>query len=113
MHAFHINSLAVNCDGETFLSADNLRINLWNAGISDKAFNVIDTKPPNMQDLQEVITVADFHPSSCQQFLFATSKGSIRLGDLREKAVLDNGTKLFASPPEATPGDKSFFRSAF
>jgi len=94
VHAFHINSLAVNSDGETFLSADNLRINLWNAAVSDKAFNVIDTKPPNMQDLQEVITVADFHPTSCQQFIYATSKGSIRLGDLRERAVLDHGTKV-------------------
>lgn len=29
-HAYHINSLSVNVDGETFISADDLRINLWN-----------------------------------------------------------------------------------
>jgi len=116
VHQFHINSLGVNVDGETFMSADNLRINLWNANDADRAFNIIDTKPANMQDLTEVITVADFHPTSCSQFLFATSKGVVRLGDLREQALLDKGTKVFATPPpnggaggSPTGGEKSFF----
>lgn len=115
VHAFHINSLAVNSDGETFLSADNLRINLWNAHIPDKAFNIIDTKPVNMQDLTEVITCADFHPSACNQFLYATSKGTVRLGDTRERAVLDHFSKIFAAAEPGTgaaspsSGDKSFF----
>jgi serine/threonine-protein phosphatase 2A regulatory subunit B len=38
-HAYHINSISMNSDGETFLSADDLRINLWNMGITDKAFS--------------------------------------------------------------------------
>lgn len=29
-HAYHINSLSFNNDGMTFLSADDLRINIWN-----------------------------------------------------------------------------------
>lgn len=114
VHAFHINSLAVTSDGETFMSADNLRINLWNANIPDKAFNIIDTKPANMQDLTEVITCADAHPSQCHTFLYATSKGTVRLGDTRERAVLDHFTKVFASADAAQPGqgnnqEKSFF----
>lgn len=114
VHAFHINSLAVNSDGETFLSADNLRINFWNASVPDKAFNVIDTKPANMQDLTEVITTADFHPKSCNEFLYATSKGTVRTGDTRERAVLDGFAKVFASAEipgaSAAPGqEKSFF----
>jgi len=28
-HAYHINSISVNADQETFLSADDLRINIW------------------------------------------------------------------------------------
>lgn len=28
-HAYHINSLALNSDDETFISADDLRINIW------------------------------------------------------------------------------------
>lgn len=30
VHAYHINSISLNSDGETFLSADDLRVNLWN-----------------------------------------------------------------------------------
>lgn len=53
----------------------------------------------------------------CNQFLYATSKGTVRLGDMRERAVLDSFTKVFAAAPDsATPTpsnqanqDKSFF----
>ena len=38
-HAYHINSISINSDGETFISADDLRINLWNLGISDQSFS--------------------------------------------------------------------------
>lgn len=38
-HAYHINSLSVNSDGETYISADDLRINLWNLGVSDQSFS--------------------------------------------------------------------------
>lgn len=38
-------------DGETYISADDLRINLWNLEISDQCFNILDMKPPNMEDL--------------------------------------------------------------
>jgi serine/threonine-protein phosphatase 2A regulatory subunit B len=38
-------------DGETFISADDLRINLWNLEISNQSFNIIDVKPTNMEDL--------------------------------------------------------------
>jgi serine/threonine-protein phosphatase 2A regulatory subunit B len=38
-HAYHINSLALNSDTETFISADDLRINLWKLENSDTAFS--------------------------------------------------------------------------
>lgn len=38
-HAYHINSISFNSDAETFLSADDLRINLWNLDISDQSFS--------------------------------------------------------------------------
>lgn len=38
-------------DGETFISADDLRINLWNLEISSQSFNIVDVKPTNMEDL--------------------------------------------------------------
>jgi serine/threonine-protein phosphatase 2A regulatory subunit B len=38
-HAYHINSLALNSDLETFISADDLRINCWRLGHSDTCFS--------------------------------------------------------------------------
>lgn len=53
-HTYHINSISVNSDQETFLSADDLRINLWNLEITEQSFNIVDIKPTNMEDLTEV-----------------------------------------------------------
>ena len=53
-HAYHINSIAINSDQETFISADDLRINLWNIEVTDQSFNMVDMKPANMEDLTEV-----------------------------------------------------------
>uniref|UniRef100_A0A2P2LHW9 Serine/threonine-protein phosphatase 2A 55 kDa regulatory subunit B n=1 Tax=Rhizophora mucronata TaxID=61149 RepID=A0A2P2LHW9_RHIMU len=50
-HDFNINSISNNSDGETFISADDLRINLWNLETSGQCFNIIDMKPSNMEDL--------------------------------------------------------------
>ena len=92
-HAYHINSLSVNSDGETYISADDLRINLWNIGISDKSFNIVDIKPVNMEELTEVITAAQFHPQHCNELVYSSSKGTIKLADMRESALCDRYAK--------------------
>ncbi|KAL9995314.1 putative transcription factor WD40-like family [Helianthus debilis subsp. tardiflorus] len=56
-HDYHINSISNNSDGETFISADDLRINLWNLEISNQSFNIVDVKPTNMEDLTGTILV--------------------------------------------------------
>lgn len=38
-HAYHIHSIAMNSDEETFLSADDLRVNLWNLNHADQSFS--------------------------------------------------------------------------
>lgn len=38
-HAYHIHSITVNSDQETYISADDLRVNLWNLNISDQSFS--------------------------------------------------------------------------
>lgn len=53
-HTYHINSISVNSDQQTFLSADDLRVNLWNLEVTDQSFNIVDIKPANMEDLTEV-----------------------------------------------------------
>lgn len=53
-HTYHINSISLSSDRETFLSADDLRVNLWHLDISSTSFNIVDIKPTNMEDLTEV-----------------------------------------------------------
>jgi serine/threonine-protein phosphatase 2A regulatory subunit B len=38
-HTYHINSISLNSDQETFLSADDLRINLWHTEVTDQSFS--------------------------------------------------------------------------
>ncbi|KAK1434195.1 hypothetical protein QVD17_11114 [Tagetes erecta] len=106
-HDYHINSISNNSDGETFISADDLRINLWNLEISNQSFNIVDVKPANMEDLTEVITSAEFHPTHCNTLAYSSSKGSIRLIDLRQSALCDRHSKLFEE--QESPGSRSFF----
>ena len=94
-HAYHINSISLNSDRETFLSADDLRVNLWNIDVSDKSFNILDIKPDNMEELTEVITSAKMHPSHCNIFAYSSSKGVIKLADMRAQALCDKCAKTF------------------
>lgn len=94
-HAYHINLISVNLDQETYLLSDDLRINLWNLGIADQLFNIVDIKPTNMEELTEVITLAEFHPSHCNLFMYSLSKGTIKLLDMRLNLLCDGYAKIF------------------
>ncbi|XP_062222751.1 serine/threonine protein phosphatase 2A 55 kDa regulatory subunit B beta isoform-like [Phragmites australis] len=89
-HEYNINSISNNCDGETFVSADDLRINLWHLDVTGQCFNIVDMKPADMEDLVEVITSAEFHPSSCGLLAYGSSRGLVRLVDLRLSALCDH-----------------------
>lgn len=106
-HDFNINSISNNSDGETFVSADDLRINLWNLDISDQCFNIIDMKPSNMEDLTEVITSAEFHPIHCNVLAYSSSRGFIRLVDMRHSALCDQTARILQDG--GPHGFKSFF----
>lgn len=108
-HAYHIHSISVNSDQETYISADDLRINLWNLNISDQSFSacylllwwfivdqfsdIVDIKPVNMEELTEVITATEFHPAHCNQFMYSSSKSNIKLADMRDSALCDRHAK--------------------
>lgn len=118
-HSFHINSISVNSDQETYISADELRINLWNLEVTDESFGecvcgeiiqlkkcfclthclsplfsvIVDIKPTNMEELTEVITAAEFHPQHCNIFAYSTSKGAVKLCDMRAAALCDQYSK--------------------
>ncbi|KAA3459684.1 Serine/threonine phosphatase 2A 55 kDa regulatory subunit B beta-like protein [Gossypium australe] len=137
-HDFNINSISNNSDGETFISADDLRINLWNLEVSNQSFNIIDMKPSNMEELTvrggncsnaidvksfassfdkitclysdilsyKVITSAEFHPIHCNLLAYSSSRGFIRLVDMRQSALCDYSARIFQD--EECHGSRSF-----
>ncbi|VDK76776.1 unnamed protein product [Onchocerca ochengi] len=104
-HTYHVNSISVNSDQEIFLSADDLRINIWHLEITNESFNIVDIKPVNMEELTEVITAAEFHPTQCHWFVYSSSKGSIRL--LFEESE-DPASRSFFSEIIASVSDVKF-----
>lgn len=40
-HTYHINSISVNSDDCTYLSADDLRLNLWDLERTDQSFSIL------------------------------------------------------------------------
>lgn len=46
-----------------------------------------------MEELTEVITAAEFHPIHCNLFMYSSSKGTIKLADMRDSALCDQHAK--------------------
>ncbi|KAG7273541.1 LOW QUALITY PROTEIN: hypothetical protein CRUP_009890, partial [Coryphaenoides rupestris] len=65
--------------------------------------DIVDIKPSNMEELTEVITAAEFHPQQCQTFAYSSSKGSIRLCDMRQAALCDKHCKSRGPPSTRVP----------
>jgi serine/threonine-protein phosphatase 2A regulatory subunit B len=101
-HAYHINSISLNSDEETFLSADDLRVNMWNLNVGGGGFNILDMKPENMEDLAEVITAAEFHPRHCHLFMHSSSRGIVKLCDLRQRALCQTWVKQFEAQEDVS-----------
>lgn len=107
-HAYHINSISINNDEETVLSCDDLRVNLWNLNAGGIGFNILDIKPGHLEDLTEVITSAEFHPQHCHLFMHSSSRGIVKLCDLRQSALCQSWAREFAKP-RASEIRASFF----
>lgn len=45
-------------------------------------------------DEAEVITTAEFHPSSCSMLAYGSSSGLVRLVDLRRSALCDHSVRM-------------------
>lgn len=61
--------------------------------LSEFLSDIVDLKPENMEDLSEVITVAEFHPHHCHLLAFSSSTGTTRLCDMRARALCDQHAK--------------------
>lgn len=64
--------------------------------------DIVDIKPANMEDLTEVITASEFHPHHCNLFVYSSSKGSLRLCDMRAAALCDKHSKRKCPFPPGT-----------
>ncbi len=95
---FHVNSIAPSCAGDQFLVADDLRINIWSVDSNMEAFSMVDLKPASLEDVQEVVTFADYHPTNSSVFVYGTSHGTIKLCDTRKRALCDTYAKQYANP---------------
>jgi len=68
--------------------------------------DIVDIKPANMEELTEVITAAEFHPSECSLFVYSSSKGTVRLCDMRSQALCDKHAKSkYRFDIQCTSGD--------
>jgi serine/threonine-protein phosphatase 2A regulatory subunit B len=108
-HTYHINSLSFSPDGETYLSADDLRINLWSLHNTSSTFNIVDIKPDDMEELAEVITSAEFHPIHASQLVYSSSKGLVRLCDLRESARVHKHSGRTFGHAQQSESERTFF----
>ena len=55
--------------------------------------DIVDIKPSTIEDLAEVITASSFHPQHGHIFAYSTSKGAVKIGDMREAALCDRQSK--------------------
>ena len=106
-HDYHINSLSQCADNEHFLSADDLRVNIWNMSISNEVYSAVDVPMENTEDISEVITSASFHPTDPNVFMFSSSKGVIKLCDFRINSQYDKCAMDYALPEDSQK--KNFF----
>lgn len=70
---------------------------LESAAVRPTVQNVTDSLPaqPVLCCAVQVITSADFHPQHCNIFAYSSSKGCIRLADMRNAALCDKHAKAF------------------
>ena len=108
LHTYNINAISVSPNEEYLISSDDLRVNLWSLHDTQTAYNVIDLKPDNLDELSEVITTCNYHPIQDTIFLYATSKGIMEICDLRKGGALNSNKCIhLTEKDDSTP--KNFF----
>lgn len=95
-----INQLSVCCDNLSFVSADNLQLLLWNIENCKSAFKILDLKPEEIEDIDEMITSVQFHPFRDHQLICSSSKGIVRLCDLRTASTADDSALMITENPD-------------
>ncbi|RXN29134.1 serine threonine- phosphatase 2A 55 kDa regulatory subunit B beta isoform isoform X2 [Labeo rohita] len=83
-HTYHINSISVNSDYETFMSTDDLRINLWNLEITNRSFIFEEPEDPsNRSFFSEIISsISDVKFSHSGRYLMTRDYLTVKVWDL-------------------------------
>ena len=84
-HECCIHSVSARHACQQFLSADDLRVSLWDAEHA-VGHCVADFSPLKIAQLREVLLCACFHPSDPSLLLFSSTSGIVRVADLRLRA---------------------------
>ena len=134
VHAGVVHSVSASCDGSTFLSADELRLLLFDVQHSMTAVAVVDVAGKQTKEgegdgssngaadggaVEELLTVARFHPSHPSLLCHGSSSGLARLVDLRVRFSTAPAVAAFTAahvadahaqrtePPHTAPHDTS------
>jgi len=86
VHDFHIHSLSVHPTRDQFLACDDLSLTLWHFDHPATSFSLANLKPQRIEDLQEVLLFAAFHPLHPSLVVYSSTAGSVRIADLRLRA---------------------------
>lgn len=82
IHTNEINSVSINhMNVENFISSDDQKLYLWDINHTKEVFNIISLESPD--ENAERITTSCYSPYDSSLFAYGTSKGNIRLCDLR------------------------------
>ena len=87
VHECSVHSLSVRSSKDHFLSSDDLSAYLWDADHPTTAFCIADFKPQQINSLREVLLFASFHRSDPALVLLTSTAGTVRVGDLRMRAM--------------------------
>lgn len=93
VHECTINSLSMCQNQKNFISSDDLNLFLWDLNRDDSVFHIVDHKE-TVKPITEVITCAKYHPHNTHEIMWTSTNGSIRLGDLRSKVIMDKPTQV-------------------
>ncbi|KAF2982819.1 hypothetical protein EK904_001360 [Melospiza melodia maxima] len=83
-HTYHINSISVNSDYATYLSADDLRINLWHLEVTNRSFIFEEPEDPSSRSFfSEIISsISDVKFSHSGRYMMTRDYLSVKVWDL-------------------------------
>lgn len=102
VHRFHVHSITASYDNDHFLTGDEVSVRLWDVNSPQQCYEVVNIEPPKIEDLLEVITHCEYHPTDSSAFLYSSSKGYVQLCDLRQSSSPGSIT-LSPKEEEETP----------